>query len=220
MTDRVFWSFFSHSPCLVEMNCRAHGGDGNWRPLCKAMTGGYDQVDATVLAYVDPEGFARLPDKPPSPLLASGQCVDLVSYVEGTVKETPGYELIRNLPSFVCLETHITDRSKVKKTVDISTDCGSLVVVNSDKEALARDIQIIRLIEQANAMFVFYPEEEVEWVERREMLMRKAKSLDWHLHPNVETKAEIMAERRDHRRVFSQDLSQWPSNLLLQHPEE
>ena len=28
-------------PCLVEMNCRAHGGDGNWRSLCRALTGGY-----------------------------------------------------------------------------------------------------------------------------------------------------------------------------------
>jgi biotin carboxylase len=26
-------------PCLIEMNCRAHGGDGNWRPLCRALTG-------------------------------------------------------------------------------------------------------------------------------------------------------------------------------------
>merc|ERR1712194_402338 len=94
-------------PCLVEMNCRSHGGDGNWRPLCQAMTGGYDQVNAAVDAYVDQDAFDRLPDQPPSPLLAAGQCVDLVSYVEGTVKSTPGYDLIRELPSFVCMETHI-----------------------------------------------------------------------------------------------------------------
>lgn len=55
-------------PCLVEMNCRCHGGDGNWRPLCKAMTGGYDQVSATVLAYLDGPAFEQVPDEPPSPL--------------------------------------------------------------------------------------------------------------------------------------------------------
>lgn len=201
------------------MNCRAHGGDGNWRPLCKAMTGGYDQVDATALCYVDGPGFAKLPDTPPSPLLASGQCVDLVSYVDGTVKATPGYDLIKNLPSFVCLETHIEKGCKVKKTVDISTDCGSLVVVNSNKEALARDIEIIRLIEKANAMFVFYPQEEVEWVERREQMLSKAKSLDWRFggsEPvyNPNSPAEKAKQRAAHHRVFSQNLSEWPSNLL------
>lgn len=215
------------------------------------MTGGYDQVDATVAAYVDAAGecgnlrtkgspsspqmfflltnyaisilfpdFAKLPDKPPSPLLASGQCVDLVSYTEGTVKETPGYDLIRNLPSFVCLETHIKQGSKVKKTVDISTDCGSLVVVNSDEEALARDIEIIRLIEKANAMFVFYPEEEVEWVERREQMMLKAKSLDWRMNASKPNAAVAKANKRAHRRVFSQNLTEWPSNLMHQHVGE
>ena len=41
-------------PCLVEMNCRARGGDGNWRSLAKALTGGYSQVEAAVDAYLDP----------------------------------------------------------------------------------------------------------------------------------------------------------------------
>ena len=182
------------------------------------MTGGWDQVDATVAAYVDSGAFARLPDKPPSPLKASGQCVDLVSYSEGLVETTPGYDLIRNLPSFVCLETHIKQGSGVKKTIDIATDCGSLVVVNTDKEALARDIQIIRLIEQANAMFTFYSSEEAIWVERREAMLLKAKSLDFRIQES-RRKASQQAAKKDltHRRVYSQDLNKWPSNLV--HPQ-
>merc|ERR1719473_660283 len=39
-------------PCLVEMNCRAHGWAGAWVPLAKALTGGYSQVDATVDLFV------------------------------------------------------------------------------------------------------------------------------------------------------------------------
>lgn len=31
-------------PCLVEMNCRTHGGDGAWVPLARGLTGGYSQV--------------------------------------------------------------------------------------------------------------------------------------------------------------------------------
>lgn len=42
-------------PCLVEMNCRAHGGDGNWRPLCRALTGGYSQVEVAADALLDEE---------------------------------------------------------------------------------------------------------------------------------------------------------------------
>ena len=137
-------------PCLVEMNCRAHGGDGNWRPLCQAMTGGYDQVNVAVKAYLDGPAFDGIPDTPPSPLLACGQCVDLVSFSTGIVKATPGYDIIRSLPSFVCLETHIKPGSKVKRTVDISTDCGSLVVLNDDEEMLLRDINIIRQMEKNN----------------------------------------------------------------------
>lgn len=41
-------------PCLVEMNCRANGGDGNWRSLARALTGGYSQIEATVDCYLSP----------------------------------------------------------------------------------------------------------------------------------------------------------------------
>ena len=108
--------------------------------------------------------------------------------------------------------------SRVKKTIDIATDCGSLVVVNTDKEALARDIQIIRLIEQANAMFTFYSSEEAIWVERREAMLLKAKSLDFRIQES-RRKASQQAAKKDlaHRRVYSQDLNKWPSNLV--HPQ-
>merc|ERR1712151_1095423 len=54
-------------PCLVEMNCRALGGDGSWAPLARALTGGYCQIDGAVDCFLDQDAFERLPDKPPSP---------------------------------------------------------------------------------------------------------------------------------------------------------
>jgi len=189
-------------PCLVEMNCRTHGGDGNWRPLCQAMTGGYDQVSASVLAYLDKPAFDLLPDVPPSPLLACGQCVDLVSFSHGTVKATPGYAIIRSLPSFVCLETHIKPGSKVSRTVDISTDCGSLVVLNDDEEILTRDIAIIRQMEKNNALFSFHIEEtdeDMEWIRRRNQMLVKTYSLDFV--------PRVPKEQFRHRRLFSHDIS-------------
>lgn len=140
-------------PCLVEMNCRAHGGDGIWQPLCRALTGGYNQVDATVDAYLAPENFMKLPDKPPSPFKTSGQCVDLVSYKGGIVKSAPGYDVIRLLPSFVVMETHVEPGSRVTPTVDLATDAGTLIVMNDDKEALAQDIALIRQMESIGVLF-------------------------------------------------------------------
>ena len=140
-------------PCLVEMNCRAHGGDGIWQPLCRALTGGYNQINASVDAYLDEEKFHLLPDKPPSPFKSNGQCVDLVSYKTGVVKSTAGYDVIRLLPSFVCMESHIRPGTKVVPTVDIATDAGCLVVMHENKDILAQDIALIRQMETAGVLF-------------------------------------------------------------------
>lgn len=142
-------------PCLIEMNCRAHGGDGNWRPLCRALTGGYSQVEASADAYVDPAQFKRLPDRPPSPFKASGQEVILVSYSKGIVKSSPGYDVIKQLPSFVFLETGIKTGSKVDYTIDLFTGIGSVILIHEDKEVLQKDIQFIRYLEEINGLFMY-----------------------------------------------------------------
>ena len=119
-----------------------------------------------------------MPDKPPSPMLACGQCVDLVSFSQGTVKATPGYDLIRSLPSFVCLETHIKPGSKVTPTIDMATDNGSLVMMNTNKDVLQQDIATVRQLEKDNAMFEYYTDED-EWHQKREQLLLKTCSLDF-----------------------------------------
>ena len=194
-------------PCLVEMNCRAHGGDGNWRPLCQAMTGGYDQVSASVDAYVDPVAFDRLPHQPPSPLLASGQCVDMVSYVEGTVKATPGYDLIQALPSFVCMETHIEPGSRVQKTVDLATDAGTCVLLHHDATVLARDLAIVRSLESTHSMFEFVVDEQqtamdAEWATKRAQFLAKSTSLDFGRRTLVRT-GRRMSEFMDRQAAFN-----------------
>lgn len=190
-------------PCLVEMNCRAHGGDGNWRPLVLALNGGYDQVSATVDAYLHPERFDALPDKPPSPFLASGQCVDLVNYTDGVVQTTPGYDVIRALPSFVAMEAHIKPGSKIKKTVDLATDAGTVVLMHPNEDVLSLDIAVIRKLEASNLLFTFEQDtnEDLEWQERRRMLIAKPCSLDFRaLDANA-----IMARTKvkQHRRILS-----------------
>ncbi|CAJ1933147.1 unnamed protein product [Cylindrotheca closterium] len=144
-------------PCLVEMNCRARGGDGNWRPLCKSLNGGYSQVEATADAYLDPFQFQRLPDLPPAPFKSSGDEIILVSYSEGTVKAMPGYDMIKRLPSFHCLETGVKVGTEVARTIDLFTGIGSVILMHSDPKILQRDIDFIRYMEEFNGIFDYEP---------------------------------------------------------------
>jgi hypothetical protein len=144
-------------PCLVEMNCRAHGGNGNWRALCCALNGGYSQVEATIDAYLDPLRFERLPDRP-GPYQASGQEVILVSYQSGTVRDAPGYGIIRSLPSFVCLETSIRVGSEVQPSTDLETAAGSVILMHPDPQVVQRDVDRIRYLETSHGLFVFQGE--------------------------------------------------------------
>lgn len=142
-------------PCLVEMNCRAHGADGAWAPLARALTGGYCQVDATAAAYLDEEEFAKVPSLPPSPLQAYGQMAYFVSFSKGKVKSTPGFEVIKCLPSFVALSPNVGPGKEVKFTVDLITCIGSAVLMNDNGEELTKDVEFIRYLEKINGFFVY-----------------------------------------------------------------
>mmetsp|Transcript_21058 Transcript_21058/g.51812 ORF Transcript_21058/g.51812 Transcript_21058/m.51812 type:complete len:437 (+) Transcript_21058:285-1595(+) len=141
-------------PCLVEMNCRCHGGDGIWERMIAGMTGGYNQVLGTVACFLDKDQFHKFPAQP-GKFQTHGQCVDMVSFSEGIIKSTPGYDRIRNLPSFVHLESSYGPGKMVHKTVDMITDIGSLIVMHSDPKILAEDVAIIRSLEKSNAMFEY-----------------------------------------------------------------
>merc|ERR1719356_1770382 len=145
-------------PCLVEMNCRAHGGDGAWNPLAMELTGGYTQVNCSVDAYMDETAFAKVPDMPPSPYKAVGQEVMLVSFAEGVVKSTPGYDQIKAMESFVSLETGIEAGTKVERTVDIFTSAGSVILMHHDAEILEKDMATIRQMEIDCKLFEFEQE--------------------------------------------------------------
>lgn len=143
----------SNGPCLVEMNCRVHGGDGNWRPLARALTGGYSQVEACVDSYLDKKAFYSLPAVPPSPAKAFGQEVILVSYAAGDVIGTPGYDDIKELESFVFLETGVSVGCQVEHTVDLLTSVGSVILLHEDEEVLKQDVAKIRDMEKNHRLF-------------------------------------------------------------------
>ena len=142
-------------PCLVEMNCRARGGDAAWLPLARALTGGYTQVDCTVDSYIDKRQFMVAPDKPPSPFKASGEEVILVSHSRGIVKSTPGFDEIQTLPSFVYLETGVKPGTHVDYTVDLFTGIGSVILMHPDQSVVEKDVARIREMEKENQLFEY-----------------------------------------------------------------
>jgi len=142
-------------PCLVEMNVRAHGGDGNWKSLATGLTGGYSQVDVTVDSYLDKKQFSITPNLPRTPFKAFGQEVILVSFSRGKVIGTPGYDVIRSLQSFVYMETGIKVGSFVERTVDLLTGIGSAILMHEDEDVVRKDIETIRNLEKNNELFEF-----------------------------------------------------------------
>lgn len=191
----------AEGPCLVEVNCRAHGGDGNWRSLCLGLTGGYSQIESTVDAYLDPEAFKKIPQSPPSPYKAYGQEVMLVSYSSGIVKATPGYDVIRQLPSFVCLETGIKPSSKVEYTIDLATCIGSVILMHKDKAVLDRDLAFIRYMEEISGILILETKAENLKRPRGDQLVLN------HNHSS------------GHRRVFSSDGPSLVRHMSNDRPE-
>ena len=155
-------------PCLVEMNCRAHGWNGIWMELARALTGGYCQIDMAADAFLcdtDDDGddaFTRTPDVPKYPFQASGEIVMLVSHSTGEVKQSCGYEVLQSLPSFVLADGLKTVGSRVVPTIDLMSAIGTIVVMHPDPEVVQRDLAFIRHMEVINGFFTFKEEKDEE----------------------------------------------------------
>jgi len=150
-------------PCLVEMNCRANGGDGAWQPLARGLTpGDYSQVEATADAFLDPEKFALYPDVP-GPLIGRGVEVILVNYGKGIVKRTPGFDVLKKLPSCIHFESGVKAGSPVEPTIDLITAVGSVIVYHENPDIVKDDLHFIRYLENMNGLFIF--EDSVAMVE-------------------------------------------------------
>jgi len=141
------------TPCLVEMNCRAHGWDGAWAPLERALIG-FSQVEAACDCYFDVAAFNALPDVFP-PFMAGGQMVELVSNFTGRITGLPGYDIIKALPSFSYMEvgSHISIGQELELTIDLFTCAGAIILCHPCKMQVAEDEATIRRMELDGSLF-------------------------------------------------------------------
>ncbi|EOD09448.1 hypothetical protein EMIHUDRAFT_420576 [Emiliania huxleyi CCMP1516] len=140
-------------PCLVEMNCRAHGADGVWAPLARALTGGYSQLDAAADAALDAAAFEALPGRY-GPFKAAGQFTQLVSRSEGTIASLAPLDAVRALPSFQHMQVSVDVAvgRRLVRTVDLFTAMGFAIQCHDDPAIVAADVAAIRAMEEAGAL--------------------------------------------------------------------
>jgi len=143
-------------PCLVEMNCRAHGADGTWAELARALTGGVSQVDAAVDSIVDAASFDALSDVycDWAPFRAAGQLVQLVSKFEGTITSLAPLETVRALPSFQYMQVAdiVAPGKELAKTVDLFTGMGFVILCHADAAVVAKDEASIREMQDCGTL--------------------------------------------------------------------
>lgn len=149
-------------PCLVEVGARCHGGHGTWKTIADAAYG-YNQVSATIDAFLCPDRFRALPPYPSKPK-SHGKEVFLVSYREGTIRGIPGIEKVKSFSSFRAVDLGVNEGDQLHKTVDLFTMPGRVQLLYPDKEQVESDYRRIHLMLEAGDMF--------ELVSGKELLAR------------------------------------------------
>lgn len=150
---------------LVEVNCRQHNMD--FLPITMACIG-YNAFDMLLAAYLDdgeedsyPPDTAHLrldwdslPEVPS--LRMNGATAHLVSYASGRLKQVHIQHLdeINNMQSVLEMEVYpeyLTEGEEIRKTIDIRSDAGYVLMVNDDEDALRRDYE--RIVELMPLLF-------------------------------------------------------------------
>ncbi len=135
----------SRGPCLVEVGLRCHGGEGTWQTIAKQGFG-YDQINSTFDAYMQPDAWHQLPSYPKN-ITKHGAEVFLVARESGMLRGLPGCEKIKQLESFQTMHMLAKKNTFVPRTVDCFTRPGSVQLSHFDPEVAKRDYEAIRKLE-------------------------------------------------------------------------
>ena len=78
-----------------------------------------------------------------------------ISYSKGKIKSTPGFDIIKKLPSFVCLSPAVSIGQEAQYTIDLITSPGFCVLMHHDAAVLDKDLNFIGHLEEINGLFVY-----------------------------------------------------------------
>jgi biotin carboxylase len=135
-------------PVLVELNCRLHGGNGQWvQPANLCM--GYDQLSVFMDVYLNDgkDLWNSIPARP-TRCLNSCQQVKMRTHIEGTLKGVipEQWGRILALPSYVSHTFGVQPGEQLIKTIDMPSVPGEVTLVHKDKAVLARDYETLNTI--------------------------------------------------------------------------
>jgi len=135
-------------PVLVELNCRLHGGNGQWvQPANLCM--GYDQLSVFMDVYLNDgkDLWNSIPARP-AHALASCQQVKMRTHIEGTLKGVipEQWGRVLALPSYVSHTFGVQPGEQLIRTIDMPSVPGEVTLVHKDKAVLARDYETLNAI--------------------------------------------------------------------------
>lgn len=151
-----------NGPRLVEVGARCHGGHGTWSAI-SGPAYGYDQLGATIACYDDKDSsiFDALPAYPKLPKIY-GKEVFLVSYREGTIRDMPGLEKVKQLKSFSKIDLGVKVGSKLHKTIDLFTMPGRVQLLHKDELQVERDFLDVHAMLKGGDIFETVVEKHTE----------------------------------------------------------
>jgi biotin carboxylase len=132
----LIWLDSEDAPCLVEVGCRPHGGEGTFIEMTEPI--GYNKVSVMLDIVEKPYKFKRLPRRPER-FKGGSMEVCLVSRQQGTLAAYPMLEQVKNLRSFKSLEVKVPVGGKLEKTINFVTTPGSVMLVHADGRVVEED---------------------------------------------------------------------------------
>jgi len=137
----VMWLTEEDAPCLVEAGTRPHGAGGNFPAMTNPVYG-YDQLDVTLDAMLDPPLFAKYPVIPVE-LVGLGVQYFFVHHEEG-VLESLDLSFLETLQSYLGVDMHYKIGQKIPKTVDMCSATGIVRLAHSDRSVVERERDLLR----------------------------------------------------------------------------
>ena len=131
-------------PRLIETGARVHGGIGV--SACRFATGS-SHLDLTLSLLLKKIKISM--SKINYTIKQATKIVFLISHFDSLVKaEHSNMAILKNLPSLQLLKLNIQPSDKLKKTVDLFTMPGLLILSHSDEKQVENDYQTIRQLER------------------------------------------------------------------------
>ncbi|HAU1159627.1 TPA: ATP-grasp domain-containing protein, partial [Legionella pneumophila] len=142
-------------PQLIETGIRPHGGVAI--PACRLATGN-SHLDLTLDLILSKS--KRLENRIGFKLIKHTRIVFLISHFESYIlDEHQNLEYIKKLISFVTLKLNVRPGKYLKKTVDLFSMPGLLILSHESKEQVESDYNLVRKLEQ-KGLFVLAASQE------------------------------------------------------------